>query len=87
MKRKFVHVSPCGHVMSSIYQTVNLLEGLYLEGRFNGGFLHYDFGGLIIIWRGLFSEFYGISAGIYSSMESYGGPEGSQMQIKNVAAN
>ena len=23
------------------------LEGLYLEGRFNGGFLHYEFGGLI----------------------------------------
>ena len=38
--------------------------GLYLEGRFNGGFfLHYWFGGLIFggayTWRGLFSEFYG----------------------------
>ena len=63
-----------------------------MEGRFNGGFLHYDFGGLIFFGgaytlRGLFSKFYGISAGIYSSMESYGGPEGSHMQIKNVAAN
>ena len=29
--------------------------GLYLVGRFNGGFLRYRFGG---IWRGLFSEFY-----------------------------
>ena len=28
--------------------------GLYLEGRFNGGFfLRYVFGGLILIWRGL----------------------------------
>ena len=38
--------------------------GLYLEGRFNGGFLRYRFGGLIFggayTWRGLFSEFYGI---------------------------
>ena len=37
--------------------------GLYLEGRFNAGFLRYDFGGLIFggayTWRGLFSEFYG----------------------------
>ena len=37
--------------------------GLYSEGRFNGGFLRYDFGGLIFgeayTWRGLFSEFYG----------------------------
>ena len=33
--------------------------GLYLEGRFNGGF----FASLVwgaYIWRGLFSEFYGI---------------------------
>ena len=33
--------------------------GLYSEGRFNGGFLRYDFGGLIFggayAWRGLFS--------------------------------
>ena len=41
--------------------------GLYLEGRFNGGFLRCRFfwGGLIFggayTWRGLFSEFYGIS--------------------------
>ena len=35
-----------------------------MEGRFNGGFLHYWIGGLIFggayIWRGLFSEFYGM---------------------------
>ena len=39
--------------------------GLYSEGRFNGGFLRYDFEGLIFggayTWRGLFSEFYGIT--------------------------
>ena len=39
--------------------------GLYLEGQFNGGFLRYEFGGLYFggaySWRGLFSEFYGIS--------------------------
>ena len=39
--------------------------GLHLEGRFNGGFLRYDFEGLIFgrayTWRGLFSEFYGNS--------------------------
>ena len=38
--------------------------GLYLEGRFNGGFLGYEFWGLIFggayTWRGLFSEIYGI---------------------------
>ena len=40
--------------------------GLYLDGRFNGGFLGYEFGGLIIggayTWRGLFSDFYGIDS-------------------------
>ena len=34
-----------------------------MEGRFNGGFLAFRFGGLIFggayTWRGLFSEFYG----------------------------
>ena len=39
--------------------------GLYLEGRFNGGFFALpDWGGLylegLIPWRGLFSEFYGM---------------------------
>ena len=35
--------------------------GLYLKGRFNGGFLRYHLGGLIFggayTWRSLFSEF------------------------------
>ena len=34
--------------------------GLYLEGRFNGGFFALPVWGAYI-WRGLFSEFYGIS--------------------------
>ena len=33
--------------------------GLYLEGRFNGGFFALLVWGACI-WRGLFSEFYGI---------------------------
>ena len=33
--------------------------GLYLEGRFNGGFFALRFWGAYI-WRGLFLEFYGI---------------------------
>ena len=35
-------------------------RGLYLEGRFNGGFLTLPVWGAYI-WRGLFSEFYRIS--------------------------
>ena len=36
--------------------------GLYLEGRFNGGFFALPVWGAYI-WRGLFSEFYGIFVG------------------------
>ena len=46
--------------LRAIFQ-VQARGGLYLEGRFNGGFLRYRFGGLIFggayTWRGLFSEF------------------------------
>ena len=35
------------------------LGGLYLEGRFNGGFFALEVWGAYT-WRGLFSEFYGI---------------------------
>ena len=35
------------------------LGGLYLEGRFNGGFFALRVWGASI-WRGLFSEFYGM---------------------------
>ena len=34
--------------------------GLYLEGRFNGGIFALRVWGGAYIWRGLFTEFYGI---------------------------
>ena len=37
-------------------------EAYIWRGDLTEGFLHYKFGGLIIIWRGLFSEFYKITA-------------------------
>ena len=37
---------------------VQALRGLYLEGRFNGGFFALPAWGAYT-WRGLFSEFYG----------------------------
>ena len=44
--------------LRAIFQ-VQAPRGLYLEGRFNGGFFALpDWGAYI--WRGLFSEFYGI---------------------------
>ena len=43
--------------------------GLYLEGRFNGGFFRYEFRELTFggayTWRGLFTEFYGIPPGFW----------------------
>ena len=50
----------------TLYSRVNskykpLGGGLYSEGRFNGGLLRYDFGGLIFggpyTWRGYFRNF------------------------------
>ena len=56
--------------------------GLYSEGRFNGGFLRYDFGGLIFggayTWRGFFPEFYGIVSSIFSNLQ----PEKIQLRTK-----
>ena len=47
----------------TIFALFYFVGGLYSEGRFNGGFLRYDFVGLIFggayTWRGLFFEFYG----------------------------
>ena len=34
--------------------------GYIRRGDLMEGFLHYSFGGLILFWRGLFSDFYGI---------------------------
>ena len=44
--------------LRAIFQ-VQVLGGLYLEGRFNGGFFALAVWGAYI-WRGLFSEFYGV---------------------------
>ena len=40
--------------------------GLYLEGRFNGGFLALPVWGAYV-WRGLFSEFYGMYINLMGS--------------------
>ena len=45
--------------LRAIFQ-VQAPRGLYLEGRFNGGFFASPVWGTYI-WRGLFSEFYGMS--------------------------
>ena len=44
-------------------------ESLYLEGRFNGGFFALPLWGAYI-WRGLFSEFYGILNFLYRVFKS-----------------
>ena len=44
--------------------------GLYLEGRFNGGFFTLPVWGAYI-WRGLFSEFYGMLALHVKMMSPY----------------
>ena len=63
MGRKFTIFALFYFVFEGNFQ-VNALGGLYLKGRFNGGFFAYNFEGLIFggayTWRGLFSEFYGI---------------------------
>ena len=41
--------------------------GVYSEGRFNGGFFAVRFWGAYI-WRGLFSEFYGIMTGFFENL-------------------
>ena len=56
--RKFTIFALFYFVFEGNFQ-VQTAGGLYLEGRFNGGFFTLRVGELII-WRGLFSEFYGI---------------------------
>ena len=62
--RKFAIFALFYFVFEGKFQVEALPWGLYSEGRFNGGFFRYDFGGLIFGgaygWRGLFPEFYGI---------------------------
>ena len=56
---KFTFVFLCFTLyLRAIFQ-VQAPGGLYLERRFNGGVFALRGGGLISIWKGLFSEFYG----------------------------
>ena len=39
--------------------TTGQFPSTFWRGDLTEGFLRYEFGGLILFWRGLFSEFYG----------------------------
>ena len=56
--RKFIVFALFYFVFKGNFQ-VHAPGGLYLEGRFNGGFFALPVWGAYI-WRGLFSEFYGM---------------------------
>ena len=62
--RKFTVFALFYFVLEGNFQIQAPRGGLHLEGRFNGGYLRYEFGGLILggayTWRDLFSEFYGM---------------------------
>ena len=53
--RKFTVFGLFYFVFEGNFQVQAPPGGLYLEGRFNGGFLRYEFGGAYI-WRGLYME-------------------------------
>ena len=59
--RKFIVFALFYFVFEGNFPSTSRPGGLYLEERFNRGFLLYRFGGLIFgvayTWRGLFSEF------------------------------
>ena len=59
--RKFIVFALFYFVFEGNFPNTSSPGGLYLEERFNRGFLLYRFGGLIFgvayTWRGLFSEF------------------------------
>ena len=56
--RKFTVFALFYFVFEGNFQVQAPREGLYLEGRFNGGFFALRVWGAYT-WRGLFSEFYG----------------------------
>ena len=58
VKSKFT-VLLCSTLYLRAILQVQAPRGLYLEGRFNGGFFTLSVWGAYI-WRGLFSEFYGM---------------------------
>ena len=57
--RKFTVFALFSFVFEGNYQVQAPAGALYLEGRFNGGFFALRVWGAYI-WRGLFSEFYGM---------------------------
>ena len=57
--KKFTVFALFYFVLEGNFQVQAPEGGLYLEGRFNGGFFALRVWGAYI-WRGLFSEFYGI---------------------------
>ena len=61
MGRKFTIFPLFYFVFEGKFQVLAPRGGLYSEGRFNGGLLRYDFGGLIFggpyTWRGYFRNF------------------------------
>ena len=60
MARKFTIFALFYFVFEGKFQVQALRGGLIFGGRFNGGFFALRFWGASI-WRGLFSEFYGIA--------------------------
>ena len=55
---KFTVLALCYFVFEGNFPSTSPPGGLYLEGRFNGGFFALPVWGAYA-WRGLFSEFYG----------------------------
>ena len=75
MERKFTIFALFYFVFEGKFQVQTPPGGLYLEGRFNGGFFALPVWGLIFggayTWRGLFLEFYGMSRGYCCSLGKF----------------
>ena len=59
VESKFIVFALFYFVFEGNFPSTSPRGGLYLEGRFNGGFFALPVWGAYI-WRGLFSQFYGI---------------------------
>ena len=59
VESKFIVFALFYFVFEGNFPSTSPQGGLYLKGRFNGGFFALPVWGAYI-WRGLFSEFYGI---------------------------
>ena len=76
VRRKFTVFALLYYVFEGNFQVHPPGGGLYLEGRFNGGFFALRVWGAYT-WRGLFSEFYGIynpgqkSLGLYCNIHIF----------------